>query len=299
MNVKCSRASVSSAVKNLNQEKRSSGARRGWRIVRPAIVAYLIVVLGLMLFERYLVYPVPPLARGDWHPRGLGHEDVTFHSADGTKLHGWYVPHPQARRAILYCHGNGEQVADNADLVALLRDKLQASIFIFDYRGYGYSEGRPDEAGCIADGRAAQAWLAGKMGIRPDQIVLMGRSLGAGVAVALASESGAAALILENAFPSLTDVAAALYWWLPVRWAMDNRFDSISRIHKYQGPLFQCHGAADQLVPITMGRQLFDAAPTTQKQFLEFPNFGHNDAWPASYYDKLAAFLDQRCMDQL
>ena len=147
--------------------------------------------------------------RGDWHPTGLPHEDVWFQSADGTKLHGWFVPHPNPKRAILYCHGNGEHVAFNAELAAQLRDSLQASVFLFDYRGYGHSEGRPNEAGCIADGRAAQHWLAERMGIRPNEIVLMGRSLGGAVAVALASENGAQALVLENTFSSMPDVAAA------------------------------------------------------------------------------------------
>ena len=85
---------------------------------------------------------------------------------------------------------------------------LHASVFIFDYRGYGHSEGRPNEAGCIADGRAAQHWLAERMGIQPNEVVLMGRSLGGAVAVALAAENGAQALVLENAFPTMPDVAA-------------------------------------------------------------------------------------------
>ena len=161
----------------------------------------------LMLLERWLVYPAPPLEWGDWNPTGLGQEDVWFESADGTRLHGWFMPHPDPKRAILYCHGNGEHIALNADLAAHLRDSLQASVFLFDYRGYGRSDGRPSESGCIADGDAAQQWLAKRMAMKPDQLVLMGRSLGAGVAVALAAENGAAALVLENGFCSMPDIA--------------------------------------------------------------------------------------------
>ena len=246
----------------------------------------------MMLLETWLVYPIPPADMGDWNPTGLGHEDVWFESADGTRLHGWFVPHPTAERAILYCHGNGEHVAFNVDLAARLRDSLDASVFLFDYRGYGRSEGRPSEAGCIADGRAARHWLAERMGIEPKQIVLMGRSLGTAVAVALAAEDGAAALILENAFPAMTDVAALHHPWLPVRWAMDNRYDSVARIPRYQGPVLQSHGEADELVPLAMGRQLFDAAPTANKRWIAFPGLGHESPWPASYYDDLVAFLD-------
>jgi len=174
-----------------------------------------------------------------------------------------------------------------------LRDSLQGSVFLFDYRGYGHSEGRPSEAGCIADGVAAQRWLAKRIGVEPKQVVVMGRSLGTAVAVALAAEEGAAALILENAFPTMTDVAALHHPWLPVRWAMDNRYDSIARIARYQGPLLQSHGDSDELIPLAMGRVLFDAAPTRTKRWLAFAGLDHNSPCPASYYDDLAAFLDQ------
>ena len=250
-------------------------------------------MLALMIFESWFVYPIPPVERGDWQPAGLVYEDVQFTSADGTRLHGWFVPHPDAKRAILYCHGNGEQVGDLADLAANLRDTLKASIFLFDYRGYGHSEGRPNEAGCIADGLAAQRWLANRLGIRPDQVVLMGRSLGAGVAVALAADVGAQALVIGNTFPTLPDVAAIHYPWLPVRWLMDNRYDSLSRIREYRGPVFQCHGATDYIVPIQLGRQLFEAIPSGDKRFIEFADRGHNDPWPQSFNSELAKFLDR------
>ncbi|MCI0335060.1 MAG: alpha/beta hydrolase [Planctomycetes bacterium] len=269
-----------------------SPPRRAWRIARPLIVAYLLIILGMMFLERWFVYPAPPRAAGDWKAAWLPHDDVWFQSADGTKLHGWFVPHENPKRAILYCHGNGEHVAFNADLAAQLRDDLQASVFLFDYRGYGHSEGRPSEAGCIADGRAAQHWLANRMGVKPGDVVLMGRSLGSAVAVALASEEGAQALVLENAFTNMPDVAAIHYPWLPVRWVMDNRYDSLSRIKQYSGPLIQSHGATDSIVPIALARLLFDGAPTANKKWIEFPDLDHNSNWPDSYYDELATFLD-------
>jgi fermentation-respiration switch protein FrsA (DUF1100 family) len=278
---------------NPEQSWRTKSLGRAWRVARPLIVVYLLILLGMMFLERWLVYPAPPVELGDWAPAGLGHEDVWFESADGTKLNGWFVPHPNPKRAILYCHGNGEYIAFNAELAAQLRDSLEASVFLFDYRGYGHSEGRPDEAGCIADGRAAQQWLARRMGIKPNELVLMGRSLGGGVAVALAAEEGAQALVLEAVFPVMCDVAALHYRWLPVRWVMKNRYDCVSRIQKYHGPLLQSHGTSDAVVPIEMGRRLFDAAPSKNKRWIEFPGLGHNDGWPAGYYVQLRAFLDQ------
>jgi fermentation-respiration switch protein FrsA (DUF1100 family) len=267
--------------------------RIAWRIARPFVIAYLCVVLIAMALERRLIYPAPSVARGNWRATDPAHEDVWFESADGTKLHGWFVPHATAKRAILYCHGNGEHVALDAELVALMRDRLHANVFVFDYRGYGRSEGTPHEAGCIADAIAAQAWLAERLGIRPGDIVLVGHSLGGGVAVAVAAERGAKALVVENTFSSIVDVAADSHWWLPVRLVMRNRYDSVSRIRQYDGPLFQAHGADDTLVPIRFGRRLFDAAPGKVKRFVEGDGLGHDDGPPDGYYAQLAAFLDQ------
>lgn len=263
-----------------------------WKWVKAALVLYLVVLLTMTLLETWLVYPIPPVAAGDWEPKGLNFENVWFASSDGTKLHGWFVPHPHAKRAVLYCHGNGEDVARNAEFVGYLSDLLDASVFIFDYRGYGHSEGTPDEAGCIADGLAAQRWLAERTGRRTDEVVLMGRSLGSAVVVAMAAEQGAQALVLENAFSRMTDVAARHYPWLPVQLLMRNRYDSLARIERVSCPMLQCHGTADLLVPIALGRQLFDAAPSSDKRFLEFAGQDHNEPPPPSYYRELTAFLE-------
>jgi uncharacterized protein len=263
-----------------------------WRIARPLVVAYLLIVLGMMFLETWLVYPIPRLEWGDWNPKGFQFEDVHFTSADGTKLHGWFVPHANSTRAVLYCHGNGEDVASVGELAAHLSDVLQASVFVFDYRGYGHSEGSPNEAGCIADGCAAQQWLAKRMNIQPADVIIIGRSLGSAVAIGVAAENGARALILECAFPTMPDVAALHYPWLPVRWVMKNRYDNLTRIQHYNGPLLQSHGTTDTLIPMTLARTLFDAAPSRGKKWLEFNNNGHNDAPPRHYYNDLAAFLD-------
>jgi fermentation-respiration switch protein FrsA (DUF1100 family) len=245
----------------------------------------------MMLLETWLVYPIPPLSWGDWRPKGFEYEDVTFTSADGTKLHGWFVPNPNATRTVLYCHGNGEDVALVGELAAHLSNVLQASVFIFDYRGYGRSQGHPNEAGCIADGYAAQKWLAQRMGIEPDEIVIIGRSLVSAVAIALAADNGARALVLECAFPNMRDLAALHYPWLPVRWVMKNRYDSMSRIQRYHGPILQSHGTSDNLAPLGHARTLFDAVPSREKFWVQFNGLGHNDPPPPAYYKQLAEFL--------
>jgi uncharacterized protein len=247
----------------------------------------------IRLIERSLVYPIPSRERGDWRPRWLRPQNVWFRAADDTKLHGWYVPHPEAKRHVIYCHGNGEHVADQANLMFRLQANLQATLFVFDYRGYGRSRGKPYEKGCIQDGMAAQRWLARKEGLTNEDITIIGRSIGGGVAVAVAAEQGARALVLENTFSKMTEAAAHQYPWLPVKLVMRNRYNSIRRITKYHGPLFQCHGTADNIVPIELGRALFDAAPTELKQFYQVHFARHNDSLPPKYYQSLSAFLDQ------
>ena len=275
-------------------EQQTSPRRRAkaiWRIMRSGLIAYAAICLLLICLENQLIYPAPtthsiPTAES------LGFQEVNFQSTDGTALHGWYDPHPEPRFGLLYCHGNGEDISHNVELVRRLRNQLTASVFIFDYRGYGKSSGSPHEAGLIADGLAAQQWLAEQLNVETNQLVLVGRSLGGGVAVALAEQQGARALVLQNTFASMTDVAAGKFPWLPIRWMIRNRYPSTKRIQAYAGPLLQTHGTADRVIPFKMGKQLFDAAPSKQKQFLKISGGTHNGSLPEHYYKTLVEFTN-------
>lgn len=249
----------------------------------------------LSTLERNLVYPAPPFNRGNWETRWVGHEDVYF-SSQGPgrreeRLHGWYCPHPAPRHVVLYSHGQSEHVASLVSVVARLQETLGASVLLYDYRGYGKSTGHPTEAGCVADGLAAQQWLAERTGLLPEQIVIMGRSLGGAVSVAVAAERGAKALVLESTFSRLTDVAAYRFPWAPVRRVMHERYDSIERIRRYDGPLMQLHGSKDRVVPAKMGRDLFAACPSERKRFFVHRGGKHHDPAPLTFYAKLDAFL--------
>src|SRR6185295_1608555 len=134
--------------------------RLGLRVLRAAALAYCAALLVLLLIENKLLYPAPKFPEGDWTAPYLPHEDIKFASADGTKLHGWLVEHPNPRGVLLYCHGNGDCVGYLGRYLEELRDRQRLTVFAFDYRGYGRSEGSPSEAGIIADGDAAQHWLA-------------------------------------------------------------------------------------------------------------------------------------------
>lgn len=273
--------------------QKSSSLSLIWRLFRSVLIGYLIVCLAAMFFEEFLMFPASRYPEGYWDITGLDFEDAQFAAEDGTQLHGWYAPADEPRAHLLFCHGNAGNITDRSELVRFLRDDLQVSVLAFDYRGYGKSEGRPNEKGVIADGRAARAWLAERAGIDPTDVVLMGRSMGGAVAVALAAEQPARGLILESTFSSMTDVASHHYRFLPVRLFLRNRFDSLSRISGYDGPLLASHSRWDEVVPFKFGEKLFEAAPSGKKQFIIFDELRHNDPTPAKYYVALNRFLDE------
>jgi len=260
-------------------------------LLRFAAVFYLLVILMLMWFENQLIFPAPSYPRGNWEPTGLGQQDIYFESEDGTQLHGWLVEHPQPAVYILFCHGNAEQVADLAELIYKYHHEYQATVFAFDYRGYGRCKGRPDERGVLADGRAAQQWLASHCKIKTSDIVVIGRSIGGAVAVDLASKNGARGLVLERTFSSLPEVASRHFPWLPVKLLMKNRFESVEKIKAYQGPLLQTHGTADEVVPYESGKRLFQAADSEDKEFVVVQNGTHNEPHPQKYWMALASFM--------
>jgi uncharacterized protein len=266
--------------------------RASLRVLRLISLIYCILILVLLFLENALLYPAPKYPEGDWQASYLPHEDVDFASADGTELHGWFVRHENPRATVLYCHGNGDCVGYLGPYLKELSDKHRLSLFAFDYRGYGKSAGSPSEQGILADGQAAQLWLANRTGTKPEDIVLMGRSLGGGVAVHLAVNNGARGLILQNTSTSIPDAAAYLYWFMPVRLMMTNRYDSLSKIARYHGPVLMSHGVADTLVPYALGQKLFAAVTSQNKRFIAFDGGGHNDAEPASYDEALDQFLD-------
>jgi hypothetical protein len=264
-------------------------AALGWRVVRVPLYSYVGVVVLLVALENRLIFGPVRHPGGTWQPAGLVFEDVQFTAADGVALHGWHVPHLDPRAYVLFAHGNGGNVTYWAEEYAILHE-LGAAVFAFDYRGYGRSQGAPDEAGVLADARAARAWLARRAGISEQDVVLLGVSLGGAVAVDLAAADGARGLILQNTFSSLPEAAAVHFPWLPVRWLMRSRFDSAAKIARYRGPLLQTHGDQDEIVPLALGRRLF-AAANQPKRFVLCPGGGHNDPLPPAFVAALGEFL--------
>ena len=267
----------------------------GW--LGAAALAYLAVCALMMWQEESFIFFPTRFPHGDWNPL-LPVEDAWFEAADGVRLHGWFLAHPKPRYVVLYCHGNAGNITHRADILEDIHRHLEASVLVWDYRGYGRSEGRPTEQGVLLDAEAARQWLARRTGWPVDRLVLWGHSLGGAVAVHLAASGGAGALVLESTFPSLPDVAAFHYPWLPVRWLMRNRLDAQGLIGRYHGPVFQSHGQADSIVPIHLGRKLF-AAANPPKQFLQIPQADHNDPLGPEYYREVKKFLENHLFRSL
>lgn len=226
---------------------------------------------------------------GDWEPKGLNYSDVSITAADSTRLHSWYCPAEKPRAFVLVAHGNGGNLTHRAGLARLLQSRLRATTLIFDYRGYGRSEGVPTVEGTLADARAARNKLAELARVKESDIVLMGESLGGAVAVQLAAEQPPRGLVLDRTFSSLKDIAAhhypALSWLVPAK-----KLNSVAQISRYKGPLLQCHGDADRTIPFTLGRKLFEAA-NEPKQFVRLAKMDHNDPLPEEFFVQLDAFL--------
>jgi fermentation-respiration switch protein FrsA (DUF1100 family) len=272
-------------------KRRTSVLRIARRVFFSLLAIYLLILLLLMFLEESLIFFPSKYPDGDWNPPGLTFEDAWFEAADGTKLHGWYVPHDRPRAVVLFAHGNGGNISHRGDLLQAL-NRLGVAVLAFDYRGYGRSEGKPNEAGVLADGRAARTWLAERAGVPEKDVVLMGESLGGGVAVGLAAEAPARGLVLENTFSSIPEVAAAHYPGLPVKMLMRTRFDSAAAVENYHGPLLQFHGDCDTIVPYALGKKLFDAA-NDPKKFVTITGCDHNDARNRQFYEELDRFIDE------
>ncbi len=225
---------------------------------------------------------------GNWRPEEIHPEDAWFAADDGTKLHGWYVEHPHPRAVVLFCHGNAGNVTFLASMLNGLRREQDVSVLAFDYRGYGRSSGRPSEHGLLQDARAARRWLAQRAGVAESDIVLMGQSLGGAVAIDLATD-GARGLILASTFSSFPEVAQS-HVIIPVKALTTLEFNSLEKIQHYHGPVLFSHGDADEVVPYSQGRALYDAAPG-EKRFVSIPDGRHNDKLPPEYWATLDRFF--------
>jgi len=242
--------------------------------------------------DRMIFHPTPG---ADLRPEQLGvaGDDVYILTEDGIRIHAFHLPAAGANRALLFLHGNAGNASHRLPNAAALM-QLGCHVLLLDYRGYGLSEGVPDEAGVYADARAGLAYIVGRLGIPESRTVIFGRSLGGAVAVDLAQDREVAGLILESTFSSAAAVAESVFG-RPFAWLARNRFDSERKIDQLRAPLLVFHGDRDEIVAHRLGRKLFEAAPQP-KTFETIRGAGHNDTVEVGgrpYFETIRRFLDE------
>ena len=258
----------------------------------------------LLVFMAFLLCACPMEERLIFHPQktihqtprdvGLNFDDVYFTVRDGVRLNGWFVPYPDAKRTLLWFHGNAGNISHRVQNLRLLHDKVKINVFIFDYRGYGRSDGKISEPGTYLDGSAAIDFLRQRYNVQPQQLVLFGRSLGAAVAAEMATHGDSLALILESPFVSVAEMARAVFPLLPLGPLLVTRYDTLEKVRRVKSPLLVLHGDRDEVVPFGQGRKVFEAAPEPKK-FFTIIGAGHNDTYIVggdAYFTALREAID-------
>jgi fermentation-respiration switch protein FrsA (DUF1100 family) len=245
------------------------------------VLAAAYVGLGLMLLlmqSRFVYYPTREITLSP-EDIGISYEEVTFGTTDGIQLSGWYIPAEKAEFTVLFCHGNGGNIMHRLDSINVFNN-LGLNCFIFDYRGYGQSQGKPSENGTYEDAAAAQRWLTEQKHISADKIIFFGRSLGASVAAHLAARVPAAGVVLESAFTSFVDMGRKFYPYMPVRLFARFKYNTAEYLKQVRCPVMVIHSRDDELVPFEFGERLYEAADEP-KEFVQISG-GHNDGFLVS-----------------
>ncbi|HKS36468.1 MAG TPA: alpha/beta hydrolase [Verrucomicrobiae bacterium] len=273
----------------------TQGRRKRWiaRAIRW-LACLVIVYFVLRWFEHRQVYQPYAELEAAGSELGRPFEDVYFETADGVKLSAWFFPadtnSPRRQRVFLLCHGNAGNISHRLDHAGALLE-TGAAAFLFDYRGYGRSQGTPGEAGTYLDAQAAQAWLQQK-GFAATNIVALGESLGGGIASELALRETLGGLILQSTFTSITDVGAELFPWLPVRWMNRIKYDTHGKLPRIKAPVLVMHSRADSLIRFQHAERNFAAA--NEPKLLWEIGGDHNDFLDrhrARYIEGLERFL--------
>lgn len=251
---------------------------------------------SLRRFERNNIYfPYPEIEVTPTALR-IAYEEINFKSDDGVTLNGWFVPARQGTKklgTVLFCHGNAGNISHRLDKIGIFHS-LGLDVFIFDYRGYGKSKGRPSEKGTYRDALAAYKHLAGERGIDPQKIILYGESLGGTIAIHLATQVKAGALISESAFTSVVAMGKEIFPYLPVKLMVSFHYDALSKISRVNIPVLIIHSKNDEIVPFRHAEALFQQAHAPKELYV-IPG-SHNDGFLAAgkdYSTRLNAFLTQ------
>ena len=244
-----------------------------------------------MIDKRFIFFPERQLLEtpARW---GLSFEEVHFTASDGVKLHGWFVP-GESDVTWIWFHGNAGNISHRLENLMLLHRQLGVNIFLFDYRGYGRSDGKVSEDGTYRDAVGALDYILSRQDINPEKIIYFGRSLGAGVAVELATRRQPYGLILESSFTSVKDMAKKAFPLIPLYLLVHTKYDSLSKMGQVACPTLILHGDEDEIVPVSHAQKLYDATAGPKELYL-IPGASHNNTYligDKPYYRVLADFI--------
>jgi fermentation-respiration switch protein FrsA (DUF1100 family) len=262
------------------------------------LAGFAAIILFLRWHEPRMIY----FPDRDMEPAPAGVEDVWLTTADGVRIHGWWLPATNpAPLTVLFFHGNAGNISHRTEKLQIFRN-LGANVLIIDYRGYGRSAGKPDEAGTYADARAAYDHLTKTLLVRrslgedgnrePRTVVVYGESLGSAVAVDLATKVPVGGVIIEEGFTSIGDVGQKMFPFLPVRWFVRNKYDSLAKINRINAPLLMFHSRQDEIFAWRHAERLL-AAAREPKRLVELRG-DHNNAFLVSadaYREGLCRFF--------
>jgi fermentation-respiration switch protein FrsA (DUF1100 family) len=274
--------------------------RMPWNILISVVIAYAAVLVLVFVFQSRLVF-YPEIGREvavTPQTYGLKFEPVEIRTADGETLQGWWVPVEEPRGTVLLFHGNAGNISHRLDYLMMFH-RMRYATLIVDYRGYGRSTGSPSEEGTYKDAEAAWEYLRGVRGVRQQDLVIVGESLGGAVASRLAAKVAPRAVVLLSTFTSATDLGAQIYWFLPVRLISRIGYDSAENLKRIKAPVFIAHSRDDEVIPYSHGRRLFELA-AEPKAFVEMSG-GHNAGFifvRPEWAAQLAAFLERASQAQ-
>ncbi len=262
-------------------------------VVVGLVIGYLLLIAYVYAKQGAMLYFPAKEIESTPHNIGLEYQELTLKTKDGVDISAWYIPAEDARGFLLFCHGNAGNISHRLDSIRIFHG-LGLSVLIFDYRGYGKSQGSPDEEGTYYDAEAAWDYLVNILHVKPEKIVLFGRSLGSAVVAELALRKQASALIIESGFTSVPDLGKKFFPHLPVSLISRYHYASISKVGKIKIPKLFVHSPEDEIVPFEHGVKLFEKA-SEPKEFLKIVG-GHNEGFLLSgkvYVDGLQAFISR------
>ncbi len=265
-----------------------------WIALGCAAGGYALILLLVWAFQEKLIYaPTRDVFTDPRKAHGLDFEDLELVAEDGVRIRVWYTPAANPRAVLLFCHGNGGNLAHRVDVIKGYHD-LGLSSLLFDYRGYGRSEGRPSEQGTYLDAQAAWDFLVDQRGIDPGRIILIGRSLGGPIAAHIAAKFRPAGLSLEAAATSAAEAGQQMFPFLPVSLLLRHRYDTVAWLRDVTCPVMVSHGTRDREIRFSHGQRLYEAA-REPKRFVELHGDhleAHIDGTP-DYPRALSDFVDE------